>query len=249
MTCKFPDKILNTLQQNEIHLWAVDLDNFEFPCNKAAQQILPESEREKSFRFRFDIIRMRYTKCHFLLRVLLGQYLGVDFYDQEFYRNQHGKPSLSSTKDHNPILFNLSNSENICVYVFTHEGEVGVDVEKIHDLSEMGKIVERFFSPLENKQFCSLPENNRKKTFFKYWTRKEALIKAMGVGLSFPLDKVDILSEEEEASGIFIKTKELNTETEWTLQDIHVFEGFASALALEGNHHDCATRIQYFQAA
>jgi 4'-phosphopantetheinyl transferase len=245
MTCRFLDNSLNTLQQNEIHIWGADLDNLKV-SDSEAKQMLPGSEREKSERFRFDVLKTRYIKCHFLLRVLLGYYLGVDSYNQEFYRNQHGKQSLTGATDCNPIFFNLSNSENICVYAFTHVAEVGVDVEKIHDLSNMDRIVERFFSPLENKIFRSLPEHNRKKAFFKCWTRKESLLKAMGVGLSFPLDKVDVITDaSEEMSEVFIKTKELNMEIEWTVRDINVFEGFASALALKGNYLDFAARLQY----
>jgi 4'-phosphopantetheinyl transferase len=233
--------------QNEIHIWAVDLDHVKMPGNEAEER-LPTSERDKSERFRFETIRTRYAKCRFLLRVLLGQYLGVEFYNQEFHLNQHGKPSLESIKDRNPIFFNASNSENICLYAFMQNGEIGIDIEKIHDLSDMGRIVERFFSPVEIKTFYSLPEHNRKKTFFKYWTRKESLLKAMGVGLSFPLDKVDVITGgEEEMSEVFIKTEELNMETEWTLRDINVFEGFAAALALEGKHLDCRARVRYFR--
>ena len=234
--------------QNQVHIWAVDLDHLKLRGYRDDQR-LPESERDRSERFRFEIISVRYVKCHYLLRVLLGQYLGTDFYHQEFYCNQHGKPSLKNERGSNSIYFNLSNSENICVFVFTEDGDIGVDVEKIHDMTNMDSIVESFFSPSENINFCSLPKQSRKKSFFKYWTRKEALLKAMGIGLSFPLDKVDVISGQEESSDAFIKTTELNSKTEWTIQDINIFEGFASALALKGNHLDCATRIQYFQLA
>ncbi len=212
-----------------------------------SEQRLTESEREKSQRFRFEIIRTRYVNCHYVLRVLLGQYLGVDFYNQEFYHNQYGKPSLKNEKDSNSIYFNLSNSENICIFAFTKDGDLGVDIEKIHDMSDMGRIVESFFSPLENKKFCSLPECSRKKTFFNYWTRKEALLKAMGVGLSFPLDIFDVLFDEDDTSQVSITTRNQNAETEWTLRDIDIFEGFTSTLALEGNHPNCGTRLRYFQ--
>ena len=235
--------------QNQIHIWAVDLDRLKL-LGYGADQMLPESERDRSKRFRFEIISVRYVKCHYLLRVLLGQYLGTDFYHQEFNRNKHGKPSLKNEDNNNSIYFNLSNSENICVFVFTEDGDIGVDVEKIHDLPNMDRIVERFFSPLENEKFRSLPEHSRKKTFFKYWTRKEALLKAMGRGLSFPLDEVNVVPDKiDETSDFFIRTKERNAEREWTLHDVSVFDGFASALALKDNHLDCATRLQYFQLA
>jgi 4'-phosphopantetheinyl transferase len=210
--------------------------------------MLPKYEREKSERFRLELLRTRHIKCHFLTRWLLGQYLGVDFYNQEFNRNEHGKPSLENERDSNSIYFNISNSENICVFAYTKDGDLGVDVEKIHDLPDMDRIVERFFSPAENEIFCSLPDHDKKTYFFKYWTRKEALLKAMGRGLSFPPDEVNVaFDKSDETSEFFIKTNETNAEREWTLHDISVFDGFASALALDGKHPDCSKRLRYFQ--
>jgi 4'-phosphopantetheinyl transferase len=232
--------------RDEVHIWALDLDHLQLPwCG--VEQMLPESERKKSERFRFETISMRYIKRHYLLRVLLGRYLGTEFYEQEFHRNEQGKPSLKNEKGCNSIYFNLSHSENMCIFAFTKEGEVGVDVEKIYNLSDMVGIVERCFSLLENKKFRLLPEHSRKKTFFTCWTRKEALLKALGVGLSFPANQVDVLAGEDEASRIFITTKNQNSEAEWTLQDINILDGFASALALEGTHFDCSERLRYFK--
>jgi 4'-phosphopantetheinyl transferase len=233
--------------QNEIHIWASDLDQWEIPGNKTEQK-LPASERDKSERFRLEIIKTRYTKCHFLLRKLLGQYLGVDFYHKEFNYNEYGKPSLKNEKDNNLIYFNSSDSENICVFAFTKYGDVGIDVEKIHDLSDMGGIAESFFSSSEIKKLCSLPEHSKKNTFFKYWTRKEALLKAMGVGLSYPLDKLDVHSDEDNTSRVSI-TIHQNTKTKWKIQDINIFDGFSSALALKDNNLNCNTRLRYFHLA
>jgi 4'-phosphopantetheinyl transferase len=233
---------------NQVHIWAVDLEHWGFPCHEA-MQMLPESERKQSERFRFEILKTRYIKGHYLLRSLLGMYLGIDFYDQEFHIHKYGKPSLKNTQAEDSIYFNMSNSKNTCICVFRQHGDIGVDVEKIHELSNLDRIVERFFSPLERKKIRSLSEQSRKKTFFKYWTRKEALLKAMGVGLSFPLDKVDVTDDQEETAEAFVKTTGLHAESEWTLKDINVFEGFASAIALQGNHLDCAPRLRYFQVS
>jgi len=227
---------------NQVHLWTVDLGQWSLPCLDALK-MLPENERRKSERFRFEILRTRYIKGHYLLRLLLGQYLGIDFYNQEFNLNEYGKPSLQKEKESNTINFNFSNSENICVYAFTKEGDLGIDIEKIHDLPDVDQIVERFFSPDEKKLFRSFPEDAKKTSFFKYWARKEALLKAMGVGLSIPLDEVNVLYADKDASRVFTK----HNGTEWTLDDIDIFNGFASALALEGKHCADAPKLRYFR--
>ncbi|MHB8139310.1 MAG: 4'-phosphopantetheinyl transferase family protein [Smithellaceae bacterium] len=226
---------------NQVHIWAVDLGQWNLHSREALQ-MLPESERKKTEKLRFEIHQTRYIKGHYLLRLLLGQYLGIDFYNQEFTVNEYGKPSLQKEIESNSVNFNFSNSENICVYAFTKDGELGIDIEKIHDLPEMDRIVERFFSPNENKIFRSLPEQNRKQSFFKYWARKEALLKAMGLGFSYPLNKVDVLLHHKDSSPVVTK----NAGIEWTLYDIDSFEGFASALALKGVHHDCAKQVRCF---
>ena len=231
---------------NEIHIWTADLDQLKINFEHH-KYMLPDHEREKAKRFRFEILRARYIKSHYLLRFLLGHYLGTNFYHQEFDYNEYGKPSLKKDNENKLIYFNLSNSGNICVFVFTNNDDLGVDVENICDMTNMDNIVEHFFSPSENIKFCSLPEQNRKKTFFKYWTRKEALLKAMGVGLSYPLDKFDVLSDAENPSRVSIKTNYQNLKkTEWTIQDINVFDGFASAVALKDKNPDCVTRLRYF---
>jgi len=231
---------------NQVHIWAVDLEHWALPCHEVVR-MLPEFEKKKSERFRFEILRTRYIKGHYLLRTLLGMYLGVDFYNQEFHINKHGKPTLKNPQAKDSIYFNMSNSENTCICVFRQHGDIGVDIEKIQDLPDMDRIVERFFTSDEKEIFRSLPEQNRKQTFFKFWTRKESLLKAMGVGLSFPLDKVDVMTEQKETLETFIKITGPDTESEWTLCDINVFDNFASAIAIEGKHVDCAARLRHLR--
>lgn len=234
--------------QNEIHIWVVDLDLWNLSCLEAVQA-LPESEAKKAGRFRFETHKNRFIKGRFMLRSLLGMYLDIDFYDQEFHANRYGKPAVHKFHDDNSIHFNISNSENIYVCAFSQNSDIGIDIEKIHDLPDMDRIIARFFSEDEKRRFCSLPLPGRTNTFFKYWTRKEALLKAMGMGLSFPLDKVSVLANESDATQGSIIARNQNAETEWTFRDIKIFDGFASALALEGKHRDCTASLKYFDVA
>lgn len=235
-------RIENKNLHNEIHIWAADLDQWNLSCLEAVQE-LPETEAKKAGRFRFEIHRTRYIKGHYLLRALLGMYLGTDFYDREFHVNKHGKPALKNTKTEDTILFNISNSENIYVCAFSQNRDIGIDIEKNHDLPEMDQIMERFFSPDEKKIFRSFSQDAKKTSFFKYWARKEALLKAMGVGLSMPLDEVKVLCANNDGSRVFTK----HNGTEWILDDIDILDGFASALAREGKHCADAPKIRYFR--
>ncbi len=223
-------QIRNKNLRNEIHIWVVDLDQWNLSCVEAILE-LPESEANKAWRFHFEIHRDRYVKGRFMLRSILGMYLGSDFYDQEFYISRYGKPALQDSCKDNSIHFNISNSENICVCAFGQYSEIGIDIEKIHDLPDMDRIIARFFSEEEKRRFCSLPLADRTQTFFKYWARKEALLKAMGIGLYYPFDKVDVSDEGKDTFQAFIHTNALHPEMGWRLMDIDIFKGFASASA------------------
>ena len=190
---------------NEIHIWLVDLDqlkmNFEHP-----EYTLPKREREKAKRLRFETHRKRYIHGHFLLRILIGRYLGDDFYDQDFYYNDHGKPSLEQNTEKIPFHFNLSNSENVFVFAFAKDADIGVDVERIQNLSDMDDIAERFFSRPEKERYRLSHSGLKKTIFFKFWTRKEALLKAIGTGLLVPPDQVTVISGDSEASPDIVET-------------------------------------------
>lgn len=231
---------------DQIHIWTVDLDQWAAPDSETLP-MLPKREKAKAERFRYEILKTRYIKGRYALRLLLGMYLGTGFYHREFHINTYGKPSLKNTLDQEAIQFNLSHSDNTCVCVFRQHGDIGVDVEKIKDLPDMDGIAERFFSPLEKEKLFSLPESARKKSFFQYWARKEALLKAMGRGLSFPLNKAQVISSPEETAEIIVRTAKPDTKSEWTLRDISLFDGFVSAVAIDGHHADCGARLRYFQ--
>ena len=86
----------------------------------------------------------------------------------------------------------MSRSGGLALYGFTRDRSIGVDIELMRDIPEMNQIAERFFSISENAVFRSLPETMRTEAFFNCWTRKEGFIKAIGKGLSQPMDKFDV---------------------------------------------------------
>jgi len=241
-------RIDNKNLHNETHIWVVDLDQWSLSCLEA-MQALPETEAKKARRFRFETHRNRYIKGHFILRSLIGMYLDIGFYDDEFHANRYGKPAVQTSHEDSSIHFNISNSENIYACAFSQHSDIGIDIEKIHDLQDMDRIIAEFFSDQEKRRFHSLPEPNRRRTFFKYWARKEALLKAMGMGLSYPMNKVDVITGDENSSQLITKVGDSDISNQWTLLDMDICAGFTSALALQGEHHDLAKHVRYFHPA
>ena len=133
------------------------------------------------------------------------------------------------------LCFNMSKSAGHALYAFTQDREIGVDIEKIRDISEMENIVRLFFSEPEQAAVASLPPQEKIRGFFDIWTRKEALIKALGGGLSMPLIKFD-LSLGLRNQGTFINRDEVIGPTgQWTIQDISPFQECSAAVAVEGS--------------
>ena len=123
---------------------------------------------------------------------------------------------------------------------FTRGREIGIDLERIRPNFATQEIAERFFAPAEIAVLRSLSEEVRTRAFFDCWTRKEAFIKARGLGLSLSLRKFAVSLAPEEEPALLSVEEDPQAPTRWTLKNLEVAEGFAAALAVEGR--DCQIR-------
>lgn len=99
-----------------------------------------------------------------------------------------GKPYI----EEGPV-FNASHSGEWFALAITGSGaEIGVDIEHIHPLDDMLSMARHFFAPAEVERLLAIPESERTRAFFECWTRKEAVIKATGEGVSRPLDSFEV---------------------------------------------------------
>jgi len=218
------------LTTDEIHIWFAYLDQ---PVS-LFQRLLSMDERRRSERFHFEEDRRRFIIRQGILRKILGRYLGVEPSRLQFCYGKNGKPALADTFGKEKVRFNSSHSEGLALYAFTHDREIGVDVEHIRDIPEMEQITERFFSARENAVFHTLPESKKKEAFFNCWTRKEAFIKATGDGLSLPLDRFDVSLVPGEPARLLGIDGDSKTASRWLLQDLKPAPDFAAAFAVKG---------------
>ncbi|MGN7414749.1 4'-phosphopantetheinyl transferase family protein [Paenibacillus sp. SAF-068] len=126
-----------------------------------------------------------------LTRVTLSKLTGLRPDVLSFTRNSYGKPSLSH---HSDVPFNVSHSGDWIALISGGTDELGVDVEKTAPIDM--QIAERFFSAMESQFLTAEPDNRQLETFYRLWTLKESYIKAVGMGLSIPLDSFAILPDE-----------------------------------------------------
>jgi 4'-phosphopantetheinyl transferase len=156
--------------------------------------LLDEAEQGRAARFIAAEHRGRFVRGHGLVRLILARYLDRPARALRFGTAGHGKPFLLNTED---LSFNLSHSHELAALAVARGLTLGVDVEHCRPLSDRDGLVRRFFSAREQALFAALPEAERQAGFFRLWTRKEAYIKALGEGLSCPLDSFAVSADDE----------------------------------------------------
>src|SRR5260363_377522 len=146
--------------------------------------LLDNDEKAKANRFHFNIHRHRFIAARGILRCLAGQLLGQPPNALQFSYTSYGKPIL---KEYPRLQFNLSHSHDRAIYAFTLDMAIGVDIEYQNSQCDVESIAKRFFTAREFNALQTLPGPEKIATFFKLWVRKEAVLKALGYGLSWPL--------------------------------------------------------------
>jgi 4'-phosphopantetheinyl transferase len=179
------------LSANEVHLWAVALKPSQISPNDVQDLLSPEEQvRTKSYVV--DKPREAFVISRCALRNILGRYLGQSPCDVAIANDSNGKPRLAGDDVH----FNLAHSGNLALIAMTRSCEIGVDVERLRSVAHGDEIAARNFHSAELAAISATAEKDRDSVFLRCWTRKEAVLKAIGVGLGYPLDAFDTLTQE-----------------------------------------------------
>lgn len=151
--------------------------------------VLGEDERARARQFRLERDRRRYVVRRGRLRELLSHYLGNTPRQIRLRVGPFGKPYVVG----GDLRFSVSHSRGIALFVIARGGlEVGCDIEYRDRRFAFEQVADRFFSPVEVRKLGSLPAAQRAEAFFNCWTRKEAYVKARGLGLSLALESFDV---------------------------------------------------------
>ncbi len=175
-----------------------------------------------------------------ILRAILATYLETKPSSLRFLYNEFGKPRLEGSSEARGLSFNLSHSGVLNLVAVGIDREVGVDIELINSSVSSDEVARRFFSPNEVATLEALPQSLRLAGFFKCWARKEAFIKARGMGLSIPLDSFDVFPNQDEGSAYV---------SEWKIEDLDIDPGYAAAVAADGRDWKVALRNWSFGAS
>jgi 4'-phosphopantetheinyl transferase len=224
------------LSNNEIHVWRVGLDQ---PAAKIADlsMTLAADEWERAYRFRFQRDRDHYIVARATLRALLSQYLLQRPEQLRFSYSPFGKPAMADPSLARGLHFNISHSGGLALCAFTRVGEIGLDIEHLRENFDCEQIAQHCFSAREVETLFALPPEMRTLAFFNCWTRKEAFIKALGEGLSHPLDQFDVTLAPTEPAALLSTRNDPRGPGRWFLRELAPGSGYVAALAVEGS--DC----------
>lgn len=222
------------IASNEVHVWRVFLDLATFEIDSLSG-ILSADELERAGRFRFERDQKRFIVAHGMLRQILGQYLGKKPHGLRFEYSSHGKPELASEPGYDTLSFNLSHSGAYALYAVTRGRKIGIDIEQVRDEVTVEQIARRFFSGDEISWLEKIPKEKRTEVFFQYWTRKEAFLKAMGEGFSFPMEQCDVSLINGEVLSPIKFPEDNRKNSNWYGQDLFPGHGYAAAIAVEGS--------------
>jgi 4'-phosphopantetheinyl transferase len=218
---------------DEVHVWQSALDHDPATVQRL-EGLLDFDERGRAGRFYFRKDRERYIVGRGLLRMLLGQYLRVGPDAVRLWYTAHGKPVLVSEIGESDLTFNVAHSDSLILYAVARGREVGVDLERLRPGVECRELAEWFFSPREAAELAAVPPEQQERAFFAGWTRKEAYIKALGLGMAVPLDRFAVSLAPDRAAALLAAEHDPAQLGRWELCELTPAPGYLGALAVEG---------------
>jgi 4'-phosphopantetheinyl transferase len=164
------------------------------------------------------------------MRVLLAGCIGRAPSAVDIEDGPVGKPELRPVPGSERLQFNLSHSHGVGVLAVAMEDEVGIDVERIRPLPDALAIAEQFFADGEILALRAAADEARSETFFRYWTRKEAVVKSFGRGLTHPLDGFELSSDGLSPERVMVSGEDPSS-ARWVLPLTPPYPGFVAAVA------------------
>ena len=212
---------------NDVHIWRINLNSDELQL-QFYRETLSSDEIARAERFYFPEHRQRFMAGRGTLRAILGQYLDIAPKQVEFEYQPRGKPLLAAKFADKGLLFNLSHSQDLALLGISYQHQIGVDLEYIRTMSDLEGLAKRFFSAREYEYLRLLSPAQQQQIFFRYWTCKEAYLKATGDGL-VQLEEIEIDLTPNQPSKLLVSG-------DWSLRELTPANNFAAAVVVAGSN-------------
>lgn len=217
------------LYADHIHVWQVAMDDPAHPAHQY-HAYLNADERERASRYVTAALQRRFVVRRAILRLLLADYLKLTPPEIRFAYSERGKPMLDAAHHPEPLYFNVTDAGSAALLAFTRIGAIGIDLEALHAIPDMAQVARYCFSAQEQTQLDQLTGEAHLWGFYHAWTRKEALLKAEGTGLSRALDRFSVtLTPGEPARLLHAEALPLY---DYTLYDLRIDAAHVAAVAV-----------------
>jgi 4'-phosphopantetheinyl transferase len=217
----------------DVDVWTVALRGSQAQV-EAHAAVLSADERERASRFAFEVDRQQFVIARGSLRKLLGSYLDLPAASVRFDYGPRGKPRLAEPQHDGALAFNVAHSRDRALIAVGSGSALGVDLEFVRSFPDMSLLARRVYSCGEQRRLERLEDNAYVMAFYRFWTRKEALLKLTGDGLSQPLNRVEV-----DWDGAVSSSRSIQDESGcvWRVRvhDLVPMEGYLGALAVEGD--------------
>jgi len=207
--------------------WRIRVGDIPAEREGALRAVLSVEEQVRADRLQRSVDRRNFIAAHAGLRLLLAAALGRRAEDLDLTQNDTGKPMLV---DH-ALEFNLSHAGDIVLIALASGLPIGVDVEQPRALPDREAIARRFLHPGEAADLAPLVGCAAELAFFRCWTRKEAVAKTLGLGLSLPLDQYRVSCRPDEPAALLHLSAIGPAAAEWSLIDLVPGQDYVGALA------------------
>ena len=193
------------------------------PLAKLAEQL--QDEEIHVWHVEYQAASGRASLC-----AVLAAYLGIDANSVGLVNGQHGRPALAPEHDQT-LGFNWSHTGEHALIAVGRGVSPGIDAERQRQRPRAMQIAQRFFSPEEVDALSRLPESAREQAFLCIWTAKEAVVKALGRGLAFGLDRLSIGIVDQQLA---LTRLEGEKAPDWQLHALHTLPELTAAIAWRG---------------
>jgi 4'-phosphopantetheinyl transferase len=168
------------LAPGEVHLWQLHLDK---AAMNATSELLDEAERVRAARFLAPRDRQSFLAVRSFVRRVLSNYLQVPAAEIRFGEEPQGRPTIIYPEAGVALSFSLSHCATTAFLAVAHGAPIGVDVEHFAPIDDLEQVAGTVLSPEEAALLLAARVDERPRLFLRGWTRKEAILKALGVGL------------------------------------------------------------------
>lgn len=219
---------------HQVHVWAISLANLVETELNYLNSICDATEHQKADRFIFDRDRYAYLAAHGLVRFALSEYDSTySPCEWSFHTGPHGRPEID-THLGSYLRFNLSHCATRVVCVVSKIIDCGIDVEPIKRANDCNTLIEHCLTAKEKEWVTSIKTELQGGRFIQIWTLKEAVTKAVGLGLNIPFDELDI----EITDMPRIRQAPISIAQPWWLKQQLTADDHIEALALRVDPHD-----------